>query len=69
MCLKLKNSILKLCPESALFGDNKSDRKHFENVAKEAWKAIPNHVFEGCVNSMPRRVQAVIAAKGWYKKY
>ena len=66
---RLKNTILKLCPESALFGNNKTDCERFENVAKEAWKAIPNHVFAGCLNSMPRRVQAVIAAKGWYTKY
>ena len=66
ICWRLKKSILKLCPESALFGNNKHDLKNFESVAKEAWDAIQDHVFAGCLNLMPRRVHAVIDAKGWY---
>ena len=47
---RIKNLILKLCPESALFGNNKHDLEHFESVAKEAWDAIPDHVFAGCLH-------------------
>jgi len=35
----------------------------------EAWNALPNSLFESCLDSMEDRRDAVIAAKGWHTKY
>jgi len=35
----------------------------------EVWWAIGEDVLNGLVESMPRRVRALLAAKGWYTKY
>ena len=35
----------------------------------EAWEALPDSLFMACLESMPRRVQAVIEADGWHTKY
>ena len=67
--LEARKFKLKLCPESTLFGNNKHDLERFESVSKEVWDVISDQVFAGCLNLIPRRVQAVIDAKGWYTKY
>jgi hypothetical protein len=36
---------------------------------QEVWDAIPKEVCRGLIESMPRRVEAVIRAKGGYTKY
>jgi hypothetical protein len=35
-------------------------------AAKEAWHSIPEDVLRAASNGMPKRVQAIIAAEGWY---
>ena len=40
----------------------------WERTAKE-WNAIPKEVVQNLIESMPRRVEAVIEAKGGYTKY
>jgi transposase len=40
-----------------------------EKHVKRAWRAIPKEMIENLVDSMPRRIQAVIAAKGGPTKY
>ena len=69
MWWKLKNTILQVCPESETFRNSKEDQNIYEKASETAWKQIPSSCFEACVESMPRRVQAVIDAKGWYTKY
>jgi transposase len=34
-----------------------------------AWEALEPRVWEAMVQSMPRRIEALIAAKGWHTKY
>ena len=38
-------------------------------VLPTAWERIPQEKFDRLIESMPRRVQAVIDADGWYTKY
>lgn len=38
-------------------------------VLPEMWDLVPQELLRKLVESMPRRVKAVIAAKGWYTKY
>ena len=56
------------------------DLKHMQGSKEEimdklyatlerAWHDIPESMLESLVRSMPRRVNAVIKAKGWYTKY
>src|SRR3984957_824308 len=40
----------------------------WERIQKE-WDAIPASVYQGLIESMPRRVEAVLKAKGGYTKY
>ena len=40
-----------------------------EKCVKASWKAIPAETIKNLVDSMPRRIQAVIAAKGGPTKY
>jgi len=40
----------------------------WERVEKE-WNDIPSSVGQNLIESMPRRVAAVLAAKGGYTKY
>ena len=35
----------------------------------ECWDALGDEVFDRLIESMPRRVAAVIKAEGWYTKY
>ena len=69
MWWELKNKILQVCPESVTFRNNKDDCYQYEKAADKAWKNIPSSCFEACVESIPRRVKAVIDAKGWFTKY
>lgn len=49
--------------------DRRSNRATFLNVLKEAWTNIDKDVLKSLVESMPRRLQAVIQAKGAHTKY
>jgi len=40
-----------------------------ERYVRDAWRAIPNEMIKNLVDSMPRRIQAVIAAKGGPTRY
>lgn len=33
------------------------------------WELIPDYLFERLMEGMPRRIEAVIKARGWYTKY
>jgi hypothetical protein len=49
-----------------LIGDLKDP---FNELIKRAWEALGQEYFDKLIESMPRRIQAVIEAKGWYTKY
>jgi hypothetical protein len=38
-------------------------------TAQSVWEAIEQETINHLVDSMPRRIQAVLNAKGWYTKY
>ena len=69
MSWKLRNTILQVFPESLTFRNDKEYFYQYEKEEETAWKNIPRSCFEACVESMPRRVKAVIDAKGWFTKY
>ena len=46
-----------------------SNVAQLERMVQKIWKAIPNSAIEKLVDSMPDRVNAVIAAEGGPTKY
>jgi hypothetical protein len=46
----------------------RSIQELWERVQKE-WDKIPASVYQNLIESMPRRIQAVLEAKGGYTKY
>jgi hypothetical protein len=65
----LKNWVLKLHPELTDMNKSEEAIQALEQALIEAWAAIPDEIFQFCLDSMPERVAAVIAAKGWHTKY
>ena len=66
---RLKNWFLRLHPELTNMGKREEDIQALGGALQEAWEAIPDEIFEGCLDNMPRRVQALIEANGWHTKY
>jgi hypothetical protein len=50
-------------------GDSEEDRTKLEEALSATWDALPSSLFESLVESMPRQIEACIAADGWYTKY
>ena len=66
----LKKLVLKMFPEIMnCSGESEEDRANLEEALKVAWEALPNSLFESLIESMPRRIEACIAANGWHTKY
>ena len=65
----LKNAICDKFPELSDMPKNQNSLSRLENAAKECWMELRKEVLEAEIRSMPDRLQAVIAAKGWYTKY
>jgi hypothetical protein len=65
----MKQKIYKLYPELGYADNTENTRQLLIQAAKEAWHAIENPVLQKLSVNMPKRVQAVIAAQGWYTKY
>ena len=65
----LKNHVLELHPELKDMGASEEAQQALQDALIEAWEAIPDDIFKKCLNSMPKRVKAVIEAEGWHTKY
>jgi hypothetical protein len=65
----LKRTLLKLHPFLFEEGRAQTDWKNFHEAIQEAWWAISQASIDGLIDSMPRRIEAVIRARGWYTKY
>lgn len=44
-------------------------RPLMEDALIHCWELIPERLFEALVEGMPRKIEAVIRARGWYTKY
>jgi transposase len=56
-------------PELNNAPDNDQTLCELIKAAIEAWESINEHVFKNLSDTMPHRVQAILAADGWYTKY
>ena len=50
-------------------GKGAADLEQLIDAIKESWDVIEDEVLEELINSMPRRIAAIIDAEGWYTKY
>ena len=54
---------------STISGGAPKVKKAIGKALIECWDALGDEVFDRLIESMPRRVAAVIKAEGWYTKY
>lgn len=60
----MKRKMHALFPDFRDLKNNEEDRARFEACAKAAWEAIPQDQIRGLLESLPRRLRAVICARG-----
>jgi len=65
----LKQALHQLRPDLDDISNQAQQRRIMTESLPEAWKAIDSDVFRRVLESMPRRIQAVIDAQGWQTKY
>ncbi|KAJ5900309.1 uncharacterized protein N7473_004379 [Penicillium subrubescens] len=65
----LKDKIYKICPELKNMPNNDTTHALLIRKAQEAWDLLDLSILENLSHSMPRRVQAILDAEGWYTKY
>ena len=65
----LKDRIKRQHPYLESMGDSETAFKALIKACQQEWKAIKRWFMRALIRSMPRRMQAVIAAKGWQTKY
>jgi len=67
---KLKERIYQLDPDiESRTGPEDEVKEYFIDLIQRAWEDLGQDYFDQLVASMPRRVEAVIDAQGWYTKY
>jgi len=65
----MKAEIYRLYPELEQAPDTEETLQKLIQAAKEAWWSIDQGVLRRLSLTMPKRVAAVLEAKGWYIKY
>jgi DDE superfamily endonuclease len=67
---KLKEVVMEHFPEVwDTKGESEEELRKMEEVLKQAWLIIPTSFFKSLIESMERRIKAVIAADSWHTKY
>jgi hypothetical protein len=66
---RLKELIYKLHPELRSNTKSQASIDKLRKVLPQVWNSIPREIVEKCCQSMKSRLEAVIAAEGWYTKY
>jgi transposase len=65
----LKQKLFELFPDLEFTGASMVEKEHFIDCAREAWLAIDQLQIDNLIDSMPKRVDALIKARGWQTKY
>lgn len=65
----LKKKLHERNPELDYMGTSAEEWDTFEHALIDAWFAIPDSLIKSLITSMPRRLDADIAAKGFQTKY
>jgi hypothetical protein len=56
-------------PDLHLLKKNDTNIAIVEEALKVAWERVPQAMIDGLIDSMPRRLWAVVRANGWYTRY
>jgi transposase len=65
----LKQKIYQIRPDLLHMPNNDATLDILVDTAEQAWQELDLTILENLSESMPRRVQAIIDANGWYTKY
>lgn len=65
----LKAKIIELYPKLVTMKDNATTKEYLIRAAQEAWDLIEDALLDKLASGMQKRVDAIIAAGGWYTKY
>jgi len=65
----LKRTLRQLFPQIRQLRNNIADMIEFKRCIQIAWNSIPQDQIAALIASIPRRLQAVIQARGWYTRY
>lgn len=65
----LKKKVFEDYPHLLDGGKGEEDIQALKKACKEAWDNLPKSLLDSLIRSMPRRVEACIAAEGWHTKY
>ena len=65
----LKQKIYQIRPDLLHMPNNDATIDILVDTAEQAWQELDLTILENLSESMPRRVQAIIDANGWYTKY
>ena len=65
----LKKKLYSLFPDLHDLQKNETDIEDLKRKIQVAWDALDQGLFDRLMDSIPRRLDAVICAKGWYTKY
>lgn len=65
----LKDKLVSLFPELRDLDNNEASRAQLRAALQVAWREIPQDLIRRLIDSIPRRLQAVIRARGYYTKY
>jgi transposase len=65
----LKDQMHKRYPELATLPERLQSIDRLVEIAEELWESIPEEMINNLIDSMPRKVEALFQAQGWYTKY
>jgi len=66
---RLKELIYELRPDLDSITNKQEQQRVLIEVLPQAWLRIDRKIIDGVLDSMPKRLQAVIDAGGWQTKY
>ena len=65
----LKAKLIQIFPELQELKNNEASIARLKCCLKTAWEEIPQELIQKLIDSLPRRLTAVIRARGYYTKY
>jgi transposase len=65
----IKEALHKRYPELWKLHLSEANLAYLSRCLEEVWNEIPQEKITNLIDSLPHRLRAVIAAKGWYTKY
>ncbi|KHE89979.1 hypothetical protein GE21DRAFT_1195799, partial [Neurospora crassa] len=66
---KMKEILMKDFPGLSELTENEANIGLFHRALKQCWERVPQALINRLVESVPRRMEAVRRARGWYTKY